>query len=540
MKKIIALFLCITLTGSVSVFAEQVNSPNNRGMENQEHTINVRDLSTVSAVSVGEGRINVPSLQKVIDSYFSAREKSFGNFDADASDGDMYNTASDRISRAEQNRADLLSMEMQLEEIEVKKAMCFPYVVSAAMSDEVAAAKIYEWTVIEYTPVGSLIVDVMGYANEHVVFLEKDESQWVIVADEYEEIGFSSSEKELRALSVECEFEASVQQTLREGIKTIDHSNTAKLASQFFEYTEKYQNENINSQRAYNGGLNVEAIVKYADTWVPHFYSANVYMNPSYYNPEYDIGGGSDCQNYVSQCLEAGGVAATPNWYYSSASSVAAAWIHVTALHNLWSNTVITENVSTSGKNIYPGNPVYYLRGDGTGHTTICVGYNSAGVPIINGHNRDMYHMTYQFGGESQYTQKTLKFINSDEYGYNPGNAENLGAISSSVTQSTEMDAESAQWFQFTVPSAGTYRIYSSTHGSNSAIDLHASLYLQSASTNASKTMYMVGYGSDDNSGSGKHFRISRSLPAGTFYICVRGNSAADSGFYKINIERTT
>lgn len=74
MKKIIALFLCITLTGSVSVFAEQVNSPNNRGMENQEHTINVRDLSTVSAVSVGEGRIDVPSLQKVIDSYFSARE----------------------------------------------------------------------------------------------------------------------------------------------------------------------------------------------------------------------------------------------------------------------------------------------------------------------------------------------------------------------------------------------------------------------------------------------------------------------------------
>lgn len=125
----------------------------------------------------------------------------------------MYNTASDRISRAEQNRADLLSMEMQLAEIEVKKAMCFPYVVSAAMSDEVAAAKIYEWTVIEYTPVGSLIVDVMGYANEHVVFLEKNESQWVIVADEYEEIGFSSSEKELRALSVECEFEASVQQT---------------------------------------------------------------------------------------------------------------------------------------------------------------------------------------------------------------------------------------------------------------------------------------------------------------------------------------
>lgn len=30
MKKMIALFLCITLTGSVSVFAEQVNSPNNR------------------------------------------------------------------------------------------------------------------------------------------------------------------------------------------------------------------------------------------------------------------------------------------------------------------------------------------------------------------------------------------------------------------------------------------------------------------------------------------------------------------------------
>lgn len=75
---------------------------------------------------------------------------------------------------------------------------------------------------------------------------------------------------------------------------------------------------------AYNHG----AAQEYADKWV---FSAN----PAYRNW---ISSNSDCANFVSQCMQAGGHPESDDWYYNNYFSQSATWINADELKNYIKN----------------------------------------------------------------------------------------------------------------------------------------------------------------------------------------------------------
>ena len=151
-------------------------------------------------------------------------------------------------------------------------------------------------------------------------------------------------------------------------------------------------------------GYNVNAAVAYANQWA---YSRN---------PEYEdySGRGGDCANFFSQCMRAGGIPITSEW--TPGTSV---WAGTISQSNYLCRTYgLTKLVANDG-NILIGSPVYYQWHSNwwdyydVDHVTICVGTNSQGTPVVNGHTRDIKnhpwcygygdtsYMTLQMGGDS-------------------------------------------------------------------------------------------------------------------------------------------
>ena len=114
-------------------------------------------------------------------------------------------------------------------------------------------------------------------------------------------------------------------------------------------------------------------------------------------NPKYKSYPGVDCANFVSQCIRAGGMPTNSKWYPASY-----AWVNcMGAISNFKKYGKFME---AKNSNVLRGNPVYYdWNSDGTyDHTAICVGKNSAGVPIVDAHTGDHYHATWSLGSNGK------------------------------------------------------------------------------------------------------------------------------------------
>ena len=110
------------------------------------------------------------------------------------------------------------------------------------------------------------------------------------------------------------------------------------------------------------------------------------------YNSSYNSykGRGGDHANFVSQCLYAGGIPTSSEWYKHSI-----AWINVMKQLAYLKNFGSLLNATNA--NILKGNPVYYdVDGDSTfDQVAICVGRNANGIPIIDSHTPDRYHKAW-------------------------------------------------------------------------------------------------------------------------------------------------
>lgn len=130
-------------------------------------------------------------------------------------------------------------------------------------------------------------------------------------------------------------------------------------------------------------GYNYQQAVAYAETW-----------GGENRNPEY-ISHSADCMNFVSQCLYAGGLATGSDWQlYSSAWNCVTPFVRVMRERGYQ----VIENPTAS--QIYPGNPViYHWKNEiyDWSHATICVGYDSNGIPIVNGHTGDVSHNAWNY-----------------------------------------------------------------------------------------------------------------------------------------------
>lgn len=135
-------------------------------------------------------------------------------------------------------------------------------------------------------------------------------------------------------------------------------------------------------------GYNYQQAVAYAETW-----------GGSNRNPAYSNFSGADCANYVSQCLYAGGLVTGSDWQpYNSA------WNTVTYMVRAMKARGYQVIENPTANQILPGNPVIYQWKDSSAewsHATICVGYDSNGVPIVNGHTTDRYHVNWNYAAGS-------------------------------------------------------------------------------------------------------------------------------------------
>lgn len=152
------------------------------------------------------------------------------------------------------------------------------------------------------------------------------------------------------------------------------------------------KSENIRGiKRNAVSGYSPSLAKKYATTWAYHF-------NPFYSQYRYD------CTNYVSQCLQAGGVkmkkpSSVPGgiyetskyWYAHDKSRVSTPWLRVTDFHSYWAPIVRDANYKDSSSVSKNGNigDVVMFRDAGTlkrWHTMIITSKGNNNVVYLSGH----------------------------------------------------------------------------------------------------------------------------------------------------------
>lgn len=258
-------------------------------------------------------------------------------------------------TRASDGRARALELASERSGLDILSADVTSFVLELTEVSGGYDALVYEWTFFDYDDLadGSGGRDTAGYGTLHTMELRYDDGgELNIVSDVYVE-----------------------GETQREPEDDI-------LAE-----TKAYAFNNIYDP--------VKAAV-YADQWICHeplpedVSKDNSYYNPAY--PDYSSVGG-DCANYVSQCLHAGGMSISGTWSVGSMN-----WCWCPGHYQYMSQFGPSVQDPTE-KDIYPGSPIYYSSNDFRSyyHVTICVGTNSAGTPIINGHTTDRYHTPWNY-----------------------------------------------------------------------------------------------------------------------------------------------
>jgi glucan-binding YG repeat protein len=139
------------------------------------------------------------------------------------------------------------------------------------------------------------------------------------------------------------------------------------------------------ASRGYN--YQISKAVSYADRYWKHY-------NHSYHNYANE---GGDCANFVSQCLYAGGMPRTDDWFPQSVN-----WINV--MGHIRHFKAYGSFLTASDSNVSAGNPVYFdWNRDGIyDHTTICVGVNSSGMPVVDSHTANLYHAPWKLGDHAK------------------------------------------------------------------------------------------------------------------------------------------
>lgn len=289
-----------------------------------------------------------------------------------------------------------------------------------------------------------------------------------------------------------------------------------------------------------NGMPYVWNAIVYADQWVKKDIATNFIAQESYYNPTYGKAGtDSDCANYVNQCLSNSGFVHDPTstsdrvassdkqfWHNKNGSTTSSnssyVWRTVTGIIEYWGDRYSYEGINLDKSNVFPGNPVITSN---EGHVAICVGYNSAGVPIINGHTRDVFHQVL-----SGYA-KTIKINTTNRLGTTPAQATTIGTFPKTYTQ--YLGSEACKWYKFTVPAGGgSYRF--TTTGSST---VQGTLYKEKeTSSYDSKGMAM--YPLTQVNGSNNFTLNSGTLEAGTYFLLVKHVASSSTGSYTLTANK--
>lgn len=171
---------------------------------------------------------------------------------------------------------------------------------------------------------------------------------------------------------------------------------------------------------AFPDGFDPSRAIAYADRFA-------LGRNLSRYPDLHTLGG--DCANFVSQCLQAGGLPFAGDWYWEGGAAgsggrafKAATWLyrHLTADVRCGKPVAMIEDKDPTGRTaVYAGqtrsaaslfcvgSPVFYRFSGGFAddgdwsHAAICVGLLADGTPAVSCHSEDRYRFKWNYGGDS-------------------------------------------------------------------------------------------------------------------------------------------
>jgi hypothetical protein len=161
--------------------------------------------------------------------------------------------------------------------------------------------------------------------------------------------------------------------------------------------------------------------VEYADKYC----GANFNIEDGYkYNKKYrnyaDLGG--DCANFASQILsdkDAGGIRQGGSWLYKKGEG-SASWVNASSFIRsmLYSGRARLvsrgkyEKVINSIHSISPGDIIAYEKKGDIVHVSVVVAADSKGVPLVDSHTNDRYHVPWDLGWNSSNVTYWLLKIN--------------------------------------------------------------------------------------------------------------------------------
>lgn len=515
MRHLLSLALALVMVLSLSIPAIALST-----------SIDVSNPEEYEVLEINSGTLvgssTIP-IQDAIDEYFSFRQSSFKDAQAISQQANLSDTAS--ITDAHVNSLD---RNISLKDFWKSEGVCITSIDSEA---SIVAAEmnpkngnvllnVYEWTWVYYNNEDGFdapATDYMGFATTHNMLASPvDSGKYVITSDIYDENDIS-------------------------GYTSPGYTSISTTEDPTGNVSINNSRDDPQSSLNRDGMPYVWNAIMYADQWVKHDIASSSSPNPSYYNPTYNTGA-SDCANFVSQCLKNSGFVFDPSssssrvaecynqfWHNQDGkttdSNCSAVWRRVTRMVVYWGDRYSYEAINDNMSNVFPGNPVVVSD---EGHVAICVGYNSAGKPIINGHSRDVFHQVL-----SGYA-KTIKINTSNRLSTTPASATTISTFP--YTSSNQyLASEACKWYKFTVPSGGgTYKI--STTGSSALRGVLCQAEVQGSLPTANGKMAMVPIQEANGS---NNFTINTSkLSAGTYYLMVKHVTSSSSGSYGITFQK--
>lgn len=446
---------------------------------------------------------NAPEVQEAIDQYFSFRGQPTNarSYMASEENGELSQVT--ELALAREEKIGELSSVAGINFISMSSEPAVRTVTEDA--DGNLVADIYEWVTVEYTVGNDDTINEMGYAVDHYLTLSGAMTRgldgYTVIQDENDELDFLDG-----PISLAEQYPESAVDEVAMPAASDEEVQPESMPAATASYSLGDKN-----------ALNLAELIYYADYWVAQTNNTSAGI-PERYNPDYGYQN-NDCANFVSQCLHAGGIPydRTGSDYYHTWYPDSGSWISVskfvkymTGVGQELGQTLPDDpnggeggyallNVTSTGNNLYPGNPVIKWNYNKGNHITICVGYNSSGTPIINAHNRNLYHAPWQFAVDKNASISYYKTIHFQTYNTMSSTASNATVIPS-ITSSGGSQSEnlvftypySARMYKFTAKRGGSYTI------------------------SASNTSYLYLYTDSSGSGDGKMYLYGLKTVYGT------------------------
>ncbi|MGB9780574.1 amidase domain-containing protein [Caldanaerobacter sp.] len=234
------------------------------------------------------------------------------------------------------------------------------------------------------------IINLMGLGIRHSIQLVKLDGKWLIRRDWYYDPLDEDS--------------AYIDASPAEGI--IPDATPTSIP-------QKDEEQKANKKGKYDR----EKAVAYADKYAGAAWGSG---NNYEYNPKYKdyYGVGGDCTNYVSQVLHEGGGLPMDNVWFFNGKDASTAWAQAPALFNYLIYTgrgkliakghyldmiKPTEQYPQGAiKALEKGDLICYEEKGEIVHFAVVTGFDSMGIPVVNTHTSDRYHVPFDLGWDKR------------------------------------------------------------------------------------------------------------------------------------------